>query len=285
MSTRQWTVTSEEEGITLLSFLKSRYKEAPSTKAIKRAIDSKFCTVHGRVETFSSHPLKQGAQVALDLSAFSQPKFSCSLSILYEDADLIIYNKPVGVVSESRSFHPFELVHRLDKETSGAIVLAKKPAVKEALSDFFAKRRVHKSYLALVDGVVGEDKGKMDNEIGQKGSYSGQTIYGVVETGKGRRAITCWSCLKRGGKASLLLCEPLTGRTHQIRVHLSSIGHPILGDFQYGKHFRCQIRPRRHLLHAYQLRFPHPTNENQEVQVTAPVPLDFQNVLDILITC
>jgi len=100
----------------------------------------------------------------------------------------------------------------------------------------------------------------------------------VAATSDAKKAVTLWRYLKRSKSASLLLCQPMTGRTHQLRVHLSYIGHPILGDTLYAKHFFCKVSPIRHLLHAYILRFPHPIS-HQIITVKAKVPEDFKGYL------
>ncbi len=277
----EWAVTSEEKGMTLHAFLRKKCPQAPSVKALKRAIDGKYCTVNGKVETFSSHPLKVNAKVALDCRALKIKPMTVRLLALYEDEDLLIVNKPAGLVSDYQALSQklpdyqgkLELVHRLDKETSGALILAKSRLIKERMIALFAEGLVHKLYVALVDGVIKTDSGKIDNYLKRTAQSVGQAFVQVAEAGKGQRAMTEWSCLARGESASLLLCEPVTGRTHQLRVHLNMIGHPILGDLHYGKHFRCAWRPERHLLHAYSIRFPHPT-QDKEIEVTAPVPLD-----------
>ncbi len=274
----------------LLQFLRENCPQAPSVKAIKRAIDRKLCTVNNRTETFSSFTLAERDTVALSETAFEkQEEFKAlKVSILYEDRELLIVNKPAGLVSDNKSLKScldikgsFELVHRLDKETSGALILAKSPEAKEKMVALFKERSVRKLYLALVDGVIAKDEGTIDNYLGKKHSYQGQTVYGSVDEKKGQRAITYWKCLKRGKSATVVCCEPFTGRTHQLRVHLSSMGHPILGDIQYGKKFICHIKPRRNLLHAYSVGFKHPST-GKEVKAIAPIPADFKEALEAL---
>ncbi len=285
------TVISSEEGMTLLSFLRLHCPDAPSVKAIKRAIDGKLCSVNGRIETFSTHPLRKGDRVRFDFSGLSGPAKTAKVepAILYEDEVFLICNKPAGMVCENRVFNQvlprylgkLLLVHRLDKETSGALILAKEPAILKKMISLFKEHQVSKLYLALVDRKLKKEKGKVENYLGKKGSYQGQTIYGPVDPKKGQHAVTLWKCLKSAKTASLLLAEPVTGRTHQLRVHFSLIGHPILGDAQYGKTFTCQLHPKRHLLHAYSIRFIHPLNK-KEIEAIAPIPSDFQEVLSDL---
>lgn len=275
-------VTPSEEGVTLLSFLREHCQEAPSVKAIKRAIENKGCTVNGRIETFSSHPVLAGDKIAIDLSVhLSKPLFSeAKWSVLYEDAVLYICNKPAGALSQNKNY---TLVHRLDKETSGVLIFAKTPEIKEKMIEIFRKREIAKTYLALVEGALSKDRGEINAPLGKIGEYQGQTIYGVVALAKGKSALTRWKCLKKNAQASLLQLEPVTGRTHQLRVHLSHLHHPIIGDVQYGKHFKTLslCRPKRHLLHAYAIAFAHPIS-GAPLKVIAPIPKDFKEALQQL---
>lgn len=274
-------VIPSEEGMTLLSFLRLHCQEAPSVKALKRAIENKGCTINGRIETFSSHPVSAGDCIILDLSAAAKEPFPKGLwPVLYEDEALYICNKPAGAISEDRQYL---LVHRLDKETSGVLIFAKTAVIKEKMIKIFREYRVAKTYLALVKGALAKDQGEIKAPLGKVGEYQGQTLYGVVAPPAGRSAVTRWKCLKKNAHASLLQLEPITGRTHQLRVHLSYLHHPILGDVQYGKNFRtlalCQ--PKRHLLHAYAIAFPHPIS-GAPLKVIAPIPQDFKEALELL---
>lgn len=283
----QWRVSSAEEGKRLLSFLKEKCLEAPSVKALKRAIDTKCCTVNRRIELRSSLLLEEGDTVALSEVAFQEEnKKTVALLPLYEDEELFVCNKPSGVVSDNAALRPlipkwsksWAIVHRLDKETTGALVIAKTTAMKEKMLEAFKEREIHKVYLAIVDGVVEKEQGKIDNALDKISIQHGQPVYGAVDPKKGKRAVTHWKCLKKGKNASLIWCEPITGRTHQLRVHLSGIGHPILGDVLYGKRFRCPYHPKRNLLHAYQIHFPHPST-GKKLKIIAPIPSDFQEAL------
>jgi RluA family pseudouridine synthase len=277
-------VSSSEQGMRLLAFLREKVSGASSVKALKRAIEARLCTINGKVECFSSKILAAGDLIELDLSAVEAKRDA--LSIVYEDNDLIICNKPAGIVSENAAFNkllPFyrgtlELVHRLDKDTSGIIIAAKNKEMKEKLMDLFAKRQVRKAYLAIVDGPVKKKEGRIESHLSKKFSYQGQSIWGSVSKGKGLIAVTQWRCLKKGKNASLLLCEPETGRTHQLRVHLSEMGHPILGDYQYCREFTCPLRPQRHLLHAFKIKFNHPSTKKL-ITAEASAPPDFEQAL------
>lgn len=269
---REFKVSKQERGMKLLSFLRYRWPSAPSVKALKRAIDKKRCTIDGRIETFSTHTLAEGSTVVIELV---QEKI-LRPTILYEDEAIVVCNKPAGIVSESKNF-PALLVHRLDKETSGALILAKAEPVRRKMIDLFTQSKVKKQYLALVDGVVLKKEGQIVSHLTKKRKLEGQTVY--ASSLKGKEAITKWRCLTAGKKASLLLCEPITGRTHQLRVHMKEMGHPLLGDTQYAKRFSCQIYVHRQMLHAFRLTFPHPET-GKIIEVTVPIPEDFVEALE-----
>lgn len=285
----KWRVSKKEAGMRLLQFLREKCPESPSVKTLKRAIDDKFCTVNDRIEIFSSYRLEENDVVMLNTLAFEKTKkaLAITIPILYEDQELLIINKPPGLISDIAAIkkglpkESLNLVHRLDKETSGVLILAKTPEMKEKMILLFKKLKVRKLYLAIVDKVLEKDEGKIDNFLGEKHHYQGQTIYGSVEEKKGRHAITYWKCLAKGKNACIVSCEPYTGRTHQLRVHLSSLGHPILGDIQYGKKFFCSYRPQRNLLHAYCIVFEHPTTR-KSLKVIAPIPVDFKQAMEAI---
>jgi len=254
--------------MTLLAFLRESLEKYPSVKAIKRAIDHKQCSINGRVELFSTHKVQAGDRVEIFLEL---PKLE-KAQILFEDEYLIAFNKPPGKTSES--FSPYFLVHRLDKDTSGVILLAKNPQIQEAITDLFRKRKMDKTYLAICDGSPAHDEWVIDNYLGVKVRYQGGVLYGRTTKQKGKRAITQFKVLKRGIYATLLEAKPLTGRTHQIRVHLKEFSHPVLGDFQYAKSFVCPKFPRRQMLHAWRLGFVHPITGEKKV-IEAPIVKDF----------
>lgn len=269
----------EHEGMSLLAFLRLQCEDI-SVKALKSAIDTKLCTVNGIVERFSTHPLNIGDVVVLYQT---QTLHSKHLEILYQDKYLLICNKPAMLVSDMRVLQlllkdRWLLGHRLDKETSGALIFVKNKLILQQLIALFKEHSVEKFYLALVDKQVLQEEGKIDKPLTKLKSYQGQSLYGVATAPDAKRAVTLWRCLKRGKAASLLLCQPITGRTHQLRVHLSYMGHPILGDALYAKHFSCRASVIRHLLHAYILRFPHPVS-HQMITVKAKVPEDFKECL------
>lgn len=248
----------------LLPFLRKRCGDISSVKGLKRAIDSKCVRVNGRIEIFSTHALRKGDRVEISL-----PKKIGKPFVLYENERLLIYDKPAGVVSEEKNFRG-KLVHRLDKETSGILVSAKTEEARLEMIELFAQKKVHKTYLALVDGQVAKKEGRIVSNLVERKSPTGQIH--AHSALKGKEAITLWKCLGVGKNASLLQCEPITGRTHQIRVHLKEMGHPVLGDIHYAKRFICSLRTTRHMLHAWKIAF-------DGIEVEAAIPEDFLEAL------
>jgi RluA family pseudouridine synthase len=270
---RQFKVASSEKGQRLLAFLREKCPDAPSVKALKRSIEGKLCRINGKIETFSTHILKIGDTVEIEIDRDAPIRFKPLL--LWEDEVLAAYDKPAGAVCEPKAF-PGKLIHRLDKETSGVVLVAKNKKTLEQMIELFRKKKVQKEYVAVVDGLVRDKKKRITSRLAPRHHFQGQTLYGSSPTGQ--EAITEWELVGIGNKSSLLLCKPVTGRTHQLRVHLKEAGHPIIGDYQYTRTFQCPCDAKRHLLHAYKIRFPHPSTD-QEIEVTAQLPIDFIEAL------
>lgn len=242
--------------------------------------------------------------------AFLVPKASTlkpvniPLDILYEDEDIVVVNKTAGMVvhpgnatGENTLCHALlyhtegklslaggeeraGVVHRLDKETSGAILFAKTDEAYVELIKMFAEREVDKEYLAIVDGVPRLDSGCIKNPIGRNPR---NRVKMRIDDENGREAHTEWEVEGRFARSALLRCFLYTGRTHQIRVHLSHIGHPILGDNVYGYRFKREhvMEPKRVMLHSERLGFRHPIT-GEGLIIRAPLPKDFQEQLDVL---
>lgn len=279
----QWEVSSDESGMRLVAFLQKQLGSDYSARRLKQLVEKNLCKVNGRVERFGSATVGTGDKVTLEIEEMPPRLVIDPSQLLYEDNELFIYNKPAGIASDSDQLLNalskdkfLKLIHRLDRDTTGALMFAKSEAVFERMVQLFKTRQIKKEYLAIVDGIPKSDNGKIDNYLGELQRYQGQTVWGEVDKRKGLRAITTWQCEKRGKNTALLRCFPETGRTHQIRVHLSSIGHPILGDHQYGKTFHCAEHMPRCMLHAFRLCFPHQT---QEICVKAPLPEDFKKAI------
>jgi RluA family pseudouridine synthase len=166
------------------------------------------------------------------------------------------------------------LLHRLDKDTTGVLLFARNEVAAKEIENLFKKRHIKKTYLAIVRGIPSKSSGIIKNYLGKLHTYHGQTIWGAVSENKGLPAKTFWKIKKKCGDASLLICHPETGRTHQIRAHLSELGHPILGDHQYGGTTTGLYHPERVLLHASELTFEHPTTKKM-IHIKSPLPEDF----------
>lgn len=255
-----------------------------SGKSIRRILEANLCKVNGKLERFASRRLVLGDQIELSpafKSVKALPKYP-DLKTLFETEDFKIVEKPAGFICSPEkvryAFGPNHfLAHRLDVGTTGLLVIAKKKEARDELMTLFKTREVKKSYLAIVDGCMQRKEGVIETLIVKKGSYHGQVIWGSSPY-KGTCAITHFKCLKVGKEASLVLCKPVTGRTHQIRVHMAEIGHPIILDPQYARKYRSNIISSRPLLHAYQLQF---TYQEEEIDLKAPLPSDFEEVMAI----
>ncbi|MEO6741141.1 MAG: RluA family pseudouridine synthase [Chthoniobacteraceae bacterium] len=214
-----------------------------------------------------------------------------ALEILHEDEDLIVINKPPGLVVHPAPGHAGGtlvnallhhctslsgiggverpgIVHRLDKETSGCLVAAKNDAAHQSLTEQFAGREVRKIYLAIASGIVKKKKGTINVPLGRHPVH--RQKMGVLERGGGREAVTDWLVLAALQRGTLVQCTLHTGRTHQIRVHMKHLGHPLLGDEVYGKRGAFS----RQMLHAWKLGFAHPRTGNP-LDFTAAIPPDF----------
>ena len=217
----------------------------------------------------------------VQVSSDAPPATAPPLTILYEDDSVIAVDKPAGMPSaptrqaaagsavdtlrtqlRTRDGRPAALwvVHRLDADTSGVLVFARTQAAAAALSQAFAAQQVDKTYLARVAGTVGEvESGTIDLPLRGEGR-------GTVVADDGKPAQTAWQVAERAADSTLLTVRPRTGRLHQIRVHLHTIGHPIIGDRRYGG----PPAPRL-MLHAARVRLPHPTG-HRYVDIEAPLP-------------
>jgi len=224
-------------------------------------------------------------------------RFSLENHIIYEDEGFIVLNKPSGfavhggsgvnsgVIEALRQIRPqqkfLELVHRLDKETSGCLLIAKKRSVLKALHELFRGDGVNKVYLALLAGQFNRKKQLVDVPLLKNINQGGERMVMVNQSGKS--AETLFTRLKQFQEATLVQAAPKTGRTHQIRVHAAWLGHPIVADDRYGddevnKAFKKRGY-KRLFLHAEQLRFAHPVS-GAPLSFTAPLPEDLQALLD-----
>jgi RluA family pseudouridine synthase len=285
---KHWIISSTESGIKLIDFLKQKIGSDCSARHLKRLIENKCCQVNGKTERFASAVLGAGDKVQFQWEEpLVDPKATLAdpARILYEDADLFIYDKPSGIASDSPLLNQLkpslELIHRLDKETSGVLMFAKTSKMREAMIKEFQHKNVKKTYVALVYGVPGKKKGVVDNYLGKLAQYQGQSLWGSVSAEKGLHARTEWELIKKGKETAMLTCMPITGRTHQIRVHLSGIGHPILGDHSYGHKAKSPFSTPRCCLHAFSISFTHPFTK-EPLYIEAEIPEDMQSIIQQL---
>lgn len=211
--------------------------------------------------------------------------------VLWTDETIIVLNKPSGLLTLPDGYDPSKphvraimeveygrvwIVHRLDRETSGTLVLARTAEAHRNLNSKFENRTVEKTYHALVIGNPTWEKTTVDLPLKKDGDRQHRT---VIDQQDGKEAITSFSVLERHTDFSLLEAKPKTGRTHQIRVHLAAFGHPIIGDSLYGDltHPRHKLLDRQ-ALHAYLLSFTHPNSE-ERIEFQAAYPEDFSSVL------
>jgi 23S rRNA pseudouridine1911/1915/1917 synthase len=220
------------------------------------------------------------------------------LDIIFENEDMLVVNKPAGMVVHPAAGHDSGtlvhavlgyapdiegiggeerpgVVHRLDKETSGLILLAKNDQAHRWLQDQFRLRKVEKTYLALVDGAPPTPSGRVETAIGRDPSHRKQMA--ILPPGKGREAVSEYKTLESFNHHSLLEFHPHTGRTHQIRLHCAFLGCPIVGDKVYGKRTPT-LEIKRHFLHAAKLKITLP-GEKQARTFDAPLPGELEGVL------
>jgi 23S rRNA pseudouridine1911/1915/1917 synthase len=320
--TRALLVTGDDAGRRLDQFLVSRL-DGISRSRIQLLLDQGGIRVDGKPAK-ASHKLHGGESIVVTGEAQPPPLRAIAeeipLSIVFEDDDLAVIDKPAGMMvhagagatDDARNqgtlvnalLHHFQslsttagdlrpgIVHRLDKETSGLIIVAKNDRTHQALSEMFSSRNVRKTYLALVHGEIKQDSGTINTPISR--DLIRRTRMTTRRTGTGRTAVSHYKVLRRFdtrfGPFTLISVRIETGRTHQIRVHMASVGHPIVGDTLYGAPARIQpasaptarrkklqepakeaISLNRNFLHAAELEFAHPRTQ-QALSLRSPMP-------------
>jgi 23S rRNA pseudouridine1911/1915/1917 synthase len=275
-----------------------------SRNRLQQLIRQGNVTVDGDTITKSGFRLEGGERIDVIIPATEPADLlpeSIPLDVIYEDGDVLIVNKPAGMVVHPSPGHDRAtlvnaalahapdiegvggilrpgVVHRLDKDTSGLVVLAKNDKALRMVQRQFKERKVAKVYLALVDGAPPTPTGRVDAHVGRDPRHRKRMA--VVPESRGREARTLYRTLERFEKHTLIELKPETGRTHQIRVHMSFIGCPIVGDRIYGRR-KPSLAVQRHFLHAQKLTFRMPSNNAAKV-FEATLPDELEVILERL---
>ncbi|MCF7926026.1 MAG: RluA family pseudouridine synthase [Candidatus Izimaplasma sp.] len=294
----EFVIEKKQRKIRIDKFLAKKTPHSRST--IQSLIADNHILVNSE-PTKASYNVKTTDHITLedyDEEESSLLKEDIPLDIVYEDDEIIVVNKPTGLVVHPGAGNPsgtlvngllynikdFKaikgeirpgIVHRIDKDTSGLLVVAKTPAALEHLSDQFKAKTTTRSYIALTEGVIDHNKGKINAPIGRNPKRRKQMA--VVKDGK--EAVTHFQVTKRYKKNTLIKCQLETGRTHQIRVHMQYIKHPLVGDPTYGH--RKTVKSHGQFLHAETLGFIHPKT-HKKMTFEQPLPTYFTQYLETL---
>ena len=311
MSSRTETISVEKSlpRERLDTFLRAQFP-AVSRVAIQRLIEQGHIQVNGRTAKSTHHP-RAGELIEVrwpEAHPAEAQAEAIPLDILFEDRDLLVLNKPPGLVVHPAAGHEEHtlvnallhhckgglsgiggvarpgIVHRLDKDTSGCLVVAKNDETHLALSAQFAGRTVQKTYLALACGILPRDSGAIRAAIARHPSHRKRM---AVDDEFGREALTGYEVVERLGCATLVKAFLHTGRTHQIRVHFQFLGFPLVGDATYGNRQNqrfeelAHFAAKRQMLHSWQLSFIHPRS-GEKLNFEAPLPEDMREAVEIL---
>lgn len=288
----EYTVSLEEAGVTIKDFLRQKGYSRQNIVELKK--QERSILVNG-VWEYVTYRLQLGDLLQICMKEKASEKIApvnLPFPILYEDEDLMVIDKPADMpihpslnnydntLANAAAFYfnqkgipfRFRCINRLDRDTTGLTVLAKNMVSCSILQEQMLKREIKREYLAIADGYIEEDSGIITAPIGRR---DGSTIERMIDYENGEHAVTHFKVLERMADATLLSLILETGRTHQIRVHVASIGHPLLGDFLYNPKDQ---RMNRQALHAWHLSLKHPiTGERMEWE--ADIPSDMKAVL------
>lgn len=286
-----------DKGKRIDSFLNEVIEDA-TRSYIQKIIDGGYVEITGKKTTKSGNKLKGTETIVVNLpedETLDLIPEDIPLEIIYEDSDIVIINKAPnmvvhpahgnynGTLVNALLYHIKDLstingvirpgiVHRLDKDTSGVIVVAKHDEAHTTLSDMFKEKTLEKTYVCIAKGIFKDKSGRIETLIGRDPRDRKKM---AVVTENGKIAISNYEVLDESKNYSLVKVRIETGRTHQIRVHMKSLNHPILGDATYGN---STDGIDRQMLHAYRLKFTHPISK-KEMVITAPIPEDFKRAL------
>ena len=297
----QITVNINDEKIRLDAYLANE-KKSLSRTMLQRLIEEGNVLVNGKKQK-TSYKVQNNDKISITIPEAKEINLKAEdipIDIIYEDSDIIVVNKPKGMVvhpaigntegtlvnaimnicKESLSgiggkIRP-GIVHRLDKDTSGLLVVAKNDEAHIKMSEEIKNREVTKIYIALVRGIVKENEATINMPIGR--STKDRKKMAVSKNGK--NAVTHFKVLKRYNKYTLLQIKIDTGRTHQIRVHMAEIGHPVVGDYVYSNG-KNEFGIEGQMLHSQKLRFKHPIN-GREMYLEAKLPAYFEEIIQKL---
>ncbi len=298
MPRKTFHIHSFDVGRRLDVFLSEKIK-ALTRSQLQKMIEENRARVEGVLKK-SSYRLKEGDLIEFDFELPTEERIApenIPLKILYDDDHLVVIDKPSGMVVHPGSGRNHEtmvnallyhypriseigskerpgIVHRLDKETSGVMVVAKSEKAYKGLQKQFKQRMVDKRYLGLVWGKISEQEGSFSWAVGRHGKHGERMS---IRTKKPRPAETVFKVNKEYDRFTLLDLKPVTGRTHQIRVHLAASGHPIVGDTRYGRK-KNEVRCPRLFLHACHLSFYHPQT-GEKVEFSSSTPEDLERFL------
>lgn len=291
-------VNENDKGKRLDIYIAENFSELSRTM-IKKLIENNNIMVNNKLEKVS-YKVQLNDNISIDVPEAKETKLKAQeipLDIIYEDNDIIVVNKPKGMVVHPANGNPDGtlvnailaicknslsgiggelrpgIVHRLDKDTSGLIIVAKNDKAHINMSEQIKERKVKKTYIALVRGNVPEEEATINMPIGR--STKDRKKMAVTKSGK--QAITHFKVLKRYSKYTLLEIKIETGRTHQIRVHMAEIGYPVVGDTVYSNG-KNEFGVEGQMLHAYKLELAHPIT-NKHMELIAPLPQYFEDIL------
>ena len=292
-------VVDNNENIRLDSYIVT--KEDLSRAMVQKLLEENNILVNGSIKK-SSYKVKVGDKIDITINKPKESKIEAQdipVEIVYEDADIIVVNKPKGLVVHPANGNPDGtlvnaimnickdslsgiggekrpgIVHRLDKDTSGLLIIAKNDKAHIQMSEQIKNRKVKKIYIALVRGIINENEATINMPIAR--SKKDRKKMAVDKDGK--EAVTHFKVLKRYDKYTLLEIKIDTGRTHQIRVHMSEIGHPVIGDEVYSNG-KNEFGVKGQMLHARSLDFEHPIT-GEKMHLEAEIPEYFKKVIDI----
>ncbi|WP_408071138.1 RluA family pseudouridine synthase [Butyrivibrio sp. JL13D10] len=301
-----YVVNEDMDGERVDKFMSS-LSDSMSRSYIQKLIKDNKVLVNGK-NVKPSTTVSEGDTIFMEIPKSIIPDIEpedIPLDIIYEDKDVLVVNKPKGMVVHPAAGHYNGtlvnalmyylgeelsgingvmrpgIVHRIDRDTTGSIIICKNDIAHRSIADQLKEHSINRVYNAICHGILKDDEGTIKANIGR--SQSDRKKMSVVSAGQGKTAVTHYRVLKRfeQDKMTYIECKLETGRTHQIRVHMAHIGHPLLGDTVYGPSMKSKFKLQGQCLHARTLGFIHPVT-GEYIETEAPLPEYFSHLLDIL---